>query len=376
MSLVSIRKTEDYSRDKVDSAIARHFEALNVESDLRPRMKVVIKPNLIRAMRPEHTGTTHPSLVLAVAKWLRERGIEDITVADSPGGPHIAANLKTVYSVSGLKAIEGTAKLNFDLGWREIKCPAGYRNLSFNIINPIADADYIINIAKLKTHCMTTLSAGIKNMFGAVPGLQKPELHYKFPNQRDFSNMILEVAGTVMPNVTVIDAVEGMEGNGPTSGRTRHVGLTLASRDIYAQDYIAAKLIGLEPEKVDMLSLAIEKGLLKPENIMIEGEVFSPLETPFKLPDSKKPDFIDFLPKLLRRPASKVVDALLKPMPVLESNKCVGCAKCAESCPPKLIAIREGKAVMPVKGCISCFCCQEMCPARAIRVECRLKVKK
>lgn len=376
MALVSIRKTEDYSQAKVDCAIAQHFEALKVEDDLRPGMKVVIKPNLVRAMRPEHTGTTHPSVVLAVAKWLRERGVEDITVADSPGGPHIAANLKSVYSVSGLKALEGVASLNFDLGWREIKCPEGYKNISFNVINPLADADYIINVAKLKTHCMTTLSAGIKNMFGAVPGLQKPELHYKYPNPRDFSNMILEVAGTVMPNITVIDAVEAMEGNGPTSGTTRYIGLMLSSRDIYAQDYIAAKLIGLEPERVDMLSIAIEKGLLKPEEIAIEGEAFASLEPPFELPKSKKPDFIDFLPKFIRKPATKVVGALLKPLPVLEQEKCIGCAKCAESCPPKLITIKEGKAALPVKGCISCFCCQEMCPAHAIRVECRFKIKK
>ena len=376
MSLVSIRKTENYKQEEVDMAIARHFEALNVADDLRPGMKVVIKPNLVRAMRPEHSGTTHPSVILAVAKWLRARGVEDVTVADSPGGPHILANLKSVYAVSGLKILEDVAKLNTDLGWQERKCPEGYKNISFNIINPIADADYIINIAKLKTHCMTTLSAGIKNMFGSIPGLQKPELHYKFPELRDFSNMILEVAGTVKPNITVIDAVNAMEGNGPTSGKTRYLGLTLASRDIYAQDYIAAKLIGIDPDNVEMLKIAMEKGILLPERIELVGDEPATLETPFQLPDSRTPDFIELLPKFMRKPASKVLGMLLKPLPCIEAEKCIGCGKCAESCPPQLIRFEMGKAILPDRGCIACFCCQEMCPVHAIKIERKFKVKK
>ena len=375
MSLVSIEKTESYAQDAVDAAIARHFETLGVERDLRPGMRVVIKPNLVRAMKPENTGTTHPSVLLAAAKWLRAHGIDDITIADSPGGPHIAANLRTVYAVSGLKALEGTAKLNFDLGWHEVRCPEGYKSGSFNIIDPLAQADYIINIAKLKTHSMTTLSAGIKNMFGAVPGLQKPELHYKYPEPRDFANMILEVAGTVKPDLTVIDAVECMEGNGPTSGETRYLGVTLASRDIYAQDYVAARLIGIEPSSVDMLSLAVEKGLLDAGAITLTGSAAEMQPVSFTLPDSKKPDFIDFLPKFIRKPVSKIAGAVLRPVPVLEREKCVGCGKCAESCPPKLIEIKDGRARFPDKGCISCFCCQEMCPAHAIKVECRFKAK-
>jgi len=373
MSLVSIRKTENYKQETVDTAVALHFEALSVEKDLRPGMKVTIKPNLLTARRPEQAVTTHPSVLLSVVKWLRERGIDDITVADSPGGPYVAANLRTVYAVSGLKALEGLAKLNYDTGWQEINCPVGFANRNFNIINPLADADYIINIAKLKTHSMTTLSAGIKNLFGAIPGLQKPEFHYKYPDLRDFSNMLLEIAATVKPDLTVIDAVEAMEGNGPNGGDMRYMGLTLASRDLYTQDYVAAKLMGLEPESIVMLKLAVEKGLILSEDIELAGDSAKAPETPFKLPDSASLDFMSFVPKLFRGAAFKGMTKFLRPLPKLETKKCIGCGKCAESCPPHIIKITGGKADIPTKGCISCFCCQEMCPVHAIKVKRKLR---
>lgn len=376
MSLVSIRKTEDYRQETVDRAIALHFEALGVEKDLRPGMRVTIKPNLLTARKPEQAVTTHPAVLLSVVKWLRKRGVEDITVADSPGGPYVAAALRTVYAVSGLRALEGPFRLNYDTGWREIRCAEGFENRSFNIINPLADTDYIINIAKLKTHSMTTLSAGIKNLFGAIPGLQKPEFHYKYPELRDFSNMLVEVAATVGADITVIDAVEAMEGNGPNSGDMRYMGLTFASRSLYAQDYVAARLMGLVPESVVMLRLALEKGLLSPEDIELVGDAVQPSDPPFKLPDSAALDFMSFVPRIFRGPAFRAMTKILKPLPKLEREKCIGCGKCAESCPPHIIEMSGGKAVIPIKGCISCFCCQEMCPVHAIKVKRRLRRSK
>lgn len=376
MSLVSIRKTEDYRQETVDRAIALHFEALGVEKDLRPGMRVTIKPNLLTARKPEQAVTTHPAVLLSVVKWLRERGVEDITVADSPGGPYVAAALRTVYAVSGLKALEGPFRLNYDTGWREIRCAEGFENRSFNIINPLADTDYIINIAKLKTHSMTTLSAGIKNLFGAIPGLQKPEFHYKYPELRDFSNMLVEVAATVGADITVIDAVEAMEGNGPNGGDMRYMGLTFASRSLYAQDYVAARLMGLVPESVVMLRLALEKGLLSPEDIELVGDAVQAADPPFKLPDSAALDFMSFVPRIFRGQAFRAMTKILKPLPKLEREKCIGCGKCAESCPPHIIEMSGGKAVIPIKGCISCFCCQEMCPVHAIKVKRRLRRSK
>jgi uncharacterized protein (DUF362 family)/ferredoxin len=373
MSIITVQQADQYEPETLKRAIDAHFEALNVENDIKPGMKVLIKPNLVTARRPEQSVTTHPEIIRAICHWLRDRGVDDITVADSPGGPHMTANLKTVYNLSGMNQLSDVAKLNLDTGYASVQCPAGFLNKSFNIINPILEADYIINAAKLKTHGMTTLSAGIKNLFGAIPGLQKPELHYRFPDPNDFARMLLEIAQIVKPQITVIDAVHAMEGNGPNSGTTRYMGLTFASRDMYAQDWTACTLMGIDPGSVSMLRLAREMNLFQPEEAEIIGFKPEPSEPPFKLPDSIDADLLKHLPGFLRRPLTPVVTKLVKPVPDVDLSKCIGCGKCAESCPSKIIVIRDKKANISRKKCISCFCCQEMCPVHAIGVKRKIK---
>ena len=85
---------------------------------------------------------------------------------------------------------------------------------------------------------MTGYSGGIKNMFGTIPGLEKPQLHYRWPDIDDFSRMLLEVAQTVNPQLTVIDAIDAMEGNGPTGGTVRPVSYTHLSRPHVREPYV------------------------------------------------------------------------------------------------------------------------------------------
>ena len=363
----SIVRCDNYDQAALNRAVERHFDALNVASLLKSDMRVVIKPNLVGARRPETAATTHPNLVRAVALWLRAQGVQNIVICDSPGGLYAAAPLGNIYAVTGMKALSDVATLNMDVSFQSVKT-AGGTIPSFNIVSPIANADLVINIAKLKTHSMTLLSAGVKNLFGCVPGLQKPELHYRHPELNDFSNMLVELARTVNPAVTLIDAIDCMEGDGPTGGTVRHLGLTLAARDLFTQDCFAARLIGIEPERVAMLARARALHLID-ETVTLAGDEPIYAEPPFKQPRASGVDFTGRLPEPLKKPLRAVLGRLLKPYPKLDEKKCVGCGKCAESCPPRIIVIADKKAHFTRKGCISCFCCQEMCPAKAIGVK-------
>lgn len=373
LSIISVVKTDSYEQTLLNDAVLRHFDAVDIDRDLKPGMKVLIKPNLVSARRPEQTVTTNPGLLMSIVLALRGRGITDITVADSPGGLFVQPVLKNIYSVCGLKPLSEYATLNLDTEWQEIKCADGFMNHSFNIINPVVQSDYIINAAKLKTHTMTTLSAGIKNLFGCIPGLQKPEMHYRYPDVNDFSQMLVELSLTVAPQLTFIDAVDGMEGNGPNAGTTRHMGLTFASRDMYTQDCIAAALIGIDPLSVPMLRIALDRGLADPDSAELVGDGSESAATPFRMPDSVTFDFMARFPTFLQKPLNMTVGRILKALPSLDSSKCIGCGRCAESCPPQIIRIENGKAKFTAKGCISCFCCQEMCPAKAITIKRSIK---
>ncbi len=373
MSIVSVAATPDYTDETVYAAVCRHFEALNVAEDLKPGMKILLKPNLLYGKKPEAGVTTNPAVVKAVIRWLTQRGFNNVVVAESSGGLFNAEYMRSVYSVSGYR-VPGIAEyLNRDFTFGTRHTAEGFTVKSFNLITPILEADYIINLPKLKTHAMTTVSAGVKNLFGTIPGLQKPDMHRRYPELGSFVRMLCELCETVRPNVTLLDAVDSMEGNGPGGGTVRHTGVTLCSRDVYALDVAAVEFMGLSPMDAPHLRAAGEMGLL-PETVTVTGDELIPCSPAFRLPDAvKSTGFEDAAPGFLRKPVEKVMDLLLRSYPHVDKSKCVGCGRCAESCPQKIIRVENKKASMPRKNCISCFCCQEMCPVHAISAKRGLK---
>lgn len=365
----TLQLVEEYDEALIYPAICRSMEALEIASDLREDLKVVIKPNLIMAKNPSSPVTTHPLVIKAVVRWLREHGIMNITLAESSGGPYNSEYMKRIYHTCGMEQLKPELNLNMDFSAQTVNCKEGFANHSFHLITPIVEADYIINICKMKTHAMTGYSGGIKNLFGTIPGLEKPQMHYRWPEIEDFSRMLLELAQTVSPQLTIIDAIDAMEGNGPTGGTSHPMHMILAARDMYTQDYFAAKLMGIEPKSIVMIRQAMEQGLANPDEITVVGDDVPKNLTPFQRPDAIDLDFTDNVPGFLKKPFAFVASRVLKSYPELKKDLCVGCGKCAESCPAHLIRIENKKAKFKKKGCISCFCCQEMCPKKAISVK-------
>lgn len=114
MDIVSVIKVADYVENRLDEAIAEHFERLNIAGDLKPGMKVLIKPNLLAARAPSMAITSHPKIIASIAKWLRQRGITDIVLADSPGGVYNETVLKKLYSACCMDELSELLTLNFD----------------------------------------------------------------------------------------------------------------------------------------------------------------------------------------------------------------------------------------------------------------------
>ena len=355
MPVVSVQRVETYAPAPLDHAVAAHFEALGIERDLRPGMRVLLKPNLLAARDPAQAVTTHPELLAAVARWLRARGITRITLADSPGGVYSAGMLRRLYAACGLAPLSALLTLNEDVS-------SGARG-GFSLITPVLEADYIINCPKLKTHGLTVLTAGVKNLFGCIPGLKKPEWHCKRPTIGGFSRMLIDLCQAVAPQVTLLDAIDCIEGNGPGGGEVRRMGVTLCSRSPYALDGEAARLMGLRAGMAPTVEAARELGLLN-EAVTLSGDALVPADPPFVLPDA----ILGREHALSRKGLFHRFFGQGRALPCVDAAKCAGCGRCAESCPMHIIRMQNGKAVMAARGCISCFCCQEMCPAHAIGV--------
>jgi uncharacterized protein (DUF362 family)/Pyruvate/2-oxoacid:ferredoxin oxidoreductase delta subunit len=370
MDKISVYGCKEYDSIELDEQIEKHFLALDENGTIiKNGSKVVIKPNLLIRRSPEDATTTHPRFVEAIIKAVQKRGGIAI-IAESPGGPYTKALLKSVYTGTGMEeAANNTgAMLNYDVGYSVVKAKNGKVCTSFNIIDPIKNADVIISVAKLKTHAMTNMTCAVKNMFGAVPGLMKPEFHFRYPQKELFGEMLIDLCETVKPQISFVDAIVGMEGNGPSGGKPRFIGVTLAGLNPHALDLFAASLIGFNASDVPTLRAAINRGLC-PEKISeleIVGDDYKEFEAhDFKKPDSRNALFISKLPAFLKKP----LVALVTPKPVIRTKNCIGCGKCAESCPQQAITILNKKAVIDYSKCIKCYCCHEMCPVKSIDIK-------
>lgn len=363
---VSIVPCPDYSSENVRRALSAALEPLGGLDWVEPGMTVAIKTNLVSRMKPESAAVTHPALLAALTEELRARGAR-VVVGDSPGGPWTAAWVRSVYHGAGMEAVEAAGgELNGDFGETEVTFAEGKTLHAFTYTSWLQSADAIIDFAKLKTHGMAGMTAAVKNFFGTIPGTRKPEMHYRYPNASDFCSMLVDLALFNAPRLTLVDAVDCMEGNGPTQGTPRHMGALLAADTPFNADLVCARLIGMEAMDAPSVAEAVRRGLCPADwrELGIAGEVERFAIPDFeKLPVNGSTEFgtkIPFGGAFMRRAFSA--------RPKVDAAKCIGCGKCAEVCPPKAAQVVEGRARIEAKKCIRCFCCQEFCPKGAVTV--------
>ncbi len=366
---VSVVPLGTYDKAEARAALEALLSPIGGLASIKEGMRVGIKANLVSAMAPDKAGTTHPVLLSALCEMIAEKGAT-VLLGDSPGGLYNAAFVGRVYSVSGMTEVEH-ATLNRDFSQREARFPEGKVLKSFTYTAYLDSVDLIINFAKLKSHGMMGMSAAAKNMFGTIPGVIKPEYHYRFPRYEDFADMILDLDEYFHPTLSIIDAVVGMEGNGPTAGTPRKIGCLLASHSPHTLDAVAARLLGFEPMEIPTLEAAMRRGLL-PENvndIVLFGDIEGLLVKDFeRVVERRSLRFTGDGKRPLKRFFGTIAGKLLETRPRLKSELCIGCGICRDICPAHAIKIEKKKAKIDKSACIRCFCCQEFCPKSAMKV--------
>lgn len=364
---VSIVRCADYGEETCERALREVLVPFGGLDWVRPGMRVVIKANLVSAMKPEKAATTHPALLAALTQMLRERGA-NVVIGDSPGGTFAAPHLNAVYRVCGLSEAEAAgAELNRDFSQKEADLPEAHTAKHITYTGYLDGADAIISFCKLKSHGMLSLSAATKNLFGAIPGIIKPEYHYRYPDPMDFADMLIDLNEFFRPKLYLVDAVQTMEGNGPTAGTPKYMGALLAGTNPHKIDLLCAKLIGLEAKNVPTLRAAQERGLTpaSAEELEVSGDAEEFVCKDFvTVQKGTGTDFGAQKGKLLGAAAKTV----LRARPKLKRSRCVGCGVCRDTCPAHAIVIEKGKAKIDRRACIRCFCCQEFCPKGAMRV--------
>ena len=369
-SKVAITRTASYEIDILRSGLEQVLDHLGgLGRFIKPGMKVLVKPNLLSAKGPDRAITTHPELVGLMATMVRDLGAE-VLIGDAPGGGR--AQTPRVWRETGLAAVaerENLTLLNFE---KEGTRPVTVGDQTYYIANPILDADFVINMPKLKTHVLTLLTGGIKNTFGAIPGFRKAMYHKEAPNPRHFAHIIVDIFSIVKPGLTVMDGILAMEGEGPSSGQPRSVGLLLASTDTVALDTVAADIIGLPADKVHVIRYAAEAGLGigNLDGIEVTGVSLEEVRIPdFKLTSNRK---LELLPKFV----ADMITPFIWLLPKVEEPECVKCGDCVKACPTKALTIDGGYPILEKDLCINCWCCHEMCPTKAIFIDASWLAKK
>lgn len=373
---VALDGCTEYNPDLIAQIIEKQLSGIGLTAEMLHGKNIVIKPNLVMNKKPDFSATTHPTVIAGAARALRSMGAGELYLAESSGGPYTESTIRLHYNGCGIKEIaeQENIILNYSTASSIMQFPGGTACRNFNVIQPIYNADIIVNICKLKTHSLTKMSCGVKNLYGVIPGTEKVEMHARFSRIETFTQMLCDLAQMFMEHKTIInicDGICGMEGNGPTGGTPREYGVLLSSLSPFALDLVAEHLLGFAGT-VPTVQAAIERGLC-PADIaglsIIENDYKQYIINDVVPPDTSRRSILRDFPDLF---GGRLV-RFLEPRPKINPKICVGCGVCAASCPKKTIAIREksGKKQLKIvdKSCIRCYCCQEMCPKNAVKIQ-------
>jgi uncharacterized protein (DUF362 family)/Pyruvate/2-oxoacid:ferredoxin oxidoreductase delta subunit len=363
-SQISIVRCTDYTYSNVQSAVKNCLDHLGgLEKFVKKDQTVLIKPNLLSAKDPSRAITTHPAVVRTVVEEVQKLGAVPI-LGDSPGG--VDRGVRRVWENTKMTEVIGEtgAKLvAFESsGVRGKTTPEGK---TYYIAKPLVDADVVISLAKLKTHTLTLMTCAIKNMFGSIPGFRKGEYHKEAPKPEDFARIIVDIFSLTKPHLTLVDSIVAMEGDGPSSGEPKYLGLLFAGTDAVALDMVAAKIMGFKEGEIDITRIAQERGLGPKsfEQIEILGEQLNQISLPkFALPSNR---LIKMIPNILL----KLIAPFVWVRPNIIDQNCINCNICVENCPTKTIHRGKKRPQFDYSDCINCMCCHELCPEKAVYLE-------
>ena len=341
--------------ENVHQAVERVFELFPLALEGK---KVLIKPNLLRGSDAAEGIVTNPAVLRAVVEKVETMAPSSIVVGDNPGMFNYGANEECFRKTGLMEAAKGHYR-NIGNDSERVDFNPDFMP-QVGVSRAALEADVLISLPKFKTHGLTVVTGGIKNSYGLLPGAQKARLHKAAGSPERFHEMLVDVFRLRVPDLFVVDAVVGMEGNGPASPDLRHIGLILASDNAVALDAVIATMMGCEPGRLRFLQKANEVGLGDYDlgTIDIIGELK-------RLPDFKLPP-LGGEAIAQNEGVQAFIQARTLLRPKADPDLCTGCGTCVEQCPVSALSMPDHLPQVDAETCITCFCCQEICPEKAI----------
>jgi len=239
--------------------------------------RVLVKVNFICDKTWDSGATTDPIVVEAIIKRVADLGLE-VCVVESDA---TMTNADKAYVKSGMKEMCERNGVEF-VNLRHVKdrvklvVPNGEALKTVTVPRLVVESA-VVSAAKLKTHMATTVTLGLKNMFGLLPDKFKGKFH-----AMGISNVVVDVNAAVKPVLTVVDGFVGMEGHGPVDGDPVRMDLIVAGRDVVAVDATCCRVMGFDPHKIKHVRRAFERGLGEVDDVEVVGERIEDVMRVFK----------------------------------------------------------------------------------------------
>jgi uncharacterized protein (DUF362 family) len=239
--------------------------------------RVLVKVNFICEKTWDSGATTDPIVVEAVIQKVANLGLEvcvvesDATITNADKAS-VKTGMKEMCERNGVKFVN----LRHLKDRVKLVMPDGEALKTVTVPRLVTESA-VVSAAKLKTHMATTVTLGLKNMFGLLPDKFKGKYH-----AMGISDVVVDVNAAVKPVLTVVDGFVGMEGSGPVDGDPVRMDLIVAGKDVVAVDATCCRVMGFDPHRVKHIRRAFERGLGELDNVDVIGERIDDVKRAFK----------------------------------------------------------------------------------------------
>ena len=282
---VFIAKNQHYEAG-LEQTIEDGLRACGVTTAQIRGKRILLKPNMVEPSRQIPHMTTHPAVIIAASEVFRRWGAE-VRVGEAPG--HVRDTEMALIESGVGEALEDAdlkfADLNYEqVGYRPNRGGASpLKGIYFP--KNVLEADYVVSLPKLKTHHWVGITCSMKNLYGTLPGIKygwpKNVLHYN-----GIPETVVDINATLPDKLTIVDGIDCMEGDGPILGSQKSMGLILIGKNLPAVDATAARIIGLEPNRISYLHLAANRlGPIDEGFIEQRGESWQSVANAFQILD-------------------------------------------------------------------------------------------
>lgn len=253
LATVSLLRAHTYELTSLRASLEQLLAPLGgMAAFVKPGDRVLLKPNLLTGARPGKECVTRPEIVHCVAQMVREVG----------GNPFLGDG-PAFGTARGVAQANGYLPLINSLNLPIVEFSGQrYQTVSdtfdhLRLSKEAMAADVVINLPKVKSHVQLTLTLGVKNLFGCVPGKMKAWWHMEAGKDANkFGEMLVETARAIAPSLTILDGIIGHQGNGPSGGEPRDLGILGASPNVFALDRAVATILNVDLQTIPTITAA------------------------------------------------------------------------------------------------------------------------